>query len=69
MIINPCPDTIDSGTNLSCYKGQEGPIMSNVEKMSIALTPELAAAVREAAVERRYAQRLPAQERAATAPR
>jgi antitoxin ParD1/3/4 len=54
MIINPCPETIDSGTNLSYYKGQEGRIMPNVEKMSIALTPELAAAVRAAVANGEY---------------
>jgi antitoxin ParD1/3/4 len=54
MIINPRPDTLDSGTNLSYYKRQEGLIMPNVEKMSIALTPELAAAVREAVANGEY---------------
>jgi hypothetical protein len=48
MATNASGGRIDSGMHNSYYRRQEGLIMPNVEKMSIALTPELAAAVRAA---------------------
>jgi putative addiction module CopG family antidote len=54
MATNPSAGRIDSGVHNSYYSKKEGLIMSHVEKMSIALTLELAAAVRAAVASGEY---------------
>jgi antitoxin ParD1/3/4 len=54
MATNRGAGRIDSGVHNSSYSEKEGLIMPNVAKMSIALTSELAAAVRAAVANGEY---------------